>query len=235
MKKTVLFDLDGTLLPMDAKEFENAYIGSLTTFTKDIIEPKEMAKKLWQATGVMIQSDDKSMTNEETFYSEFKKLLPEDTYNEILKVIDNYYDDYFDVAKSATGFHSDMPKVVRYLKDKGHRVILATNPMLPKTATDKRIAWAGLDIDDFDHITRFEEYVHCKPNPMYYEDIIAKLDLDPKSCTMIGNDAQEDMLTKKFGFNTWLLTDDLIDRGSEYVADWTGTRDELLSKIKEIF
>ncbi len=235
MKKTILFDLDGTLLPMDAQKFEEAYIGSLTNYTKNIIDPKEMGTKLWRATGIMIKSDDKSMTNEQTFYSEFEKLLDSSTYNKILEVIDSYYDNDFDVAKTATGFHKDMPKVVRYLKDKGYRVILATNPMLPRTATDKRISWAGLNVDDFDHVTRFEEYVHCKPNPLYYEDIISKFDLDPSECLMVGNDAQEDMMTKQFGFETWLLTDDLIDRGQEYHADWIGTRDDLLEKIMEVF
>ncbi|WZU02752.1 hypothetical protein MGH68_07630 [Erysipelothrix sp. D19-032] len=50
MKKTLLFDLDGTVLPLDNKEFERLYIGTLTNFAKDTIEPEKLAKSLWART-----------------------------------------------------------------------------------------------------------------------------------------------------------------------------------------
>lgn len=56
-----------------------------------------------------------------------------------------------------------------------------------------------------------------------------------KKCLMIGNDVEEDMMTSQFGMQTWLLTDNLIHRGSDYQCDWSGSRRDLLKKIKELF
>lgn len=49
------------------------------------------------------------------------------------------------------------------------------------------------------------------------------------------NDVEEDMMTSQFGMQTWLLTDNLIHRGSDYQCDWSGSRRDLLKKIKELF
>ena len=38
---TVLFDLDGTLLPMDAENFEKLYLKSLAKHTGALLEPEK--------------------------------------------------------------------------------------------------------------------------------------------------------------------------------------------------
>ncbi len=69
--KAVLFDLDGTLLPMDMDVFVNGYFKFLV---KKMIphgyEPDLLIKSVWKATGAMVANDG-SCTNEEAFWKAF--------------------------------------------------------------------------------------------------------------------------------------------------------------------
>lgn len=232
---TVLFDLDGTILPLDGDDFERTYLTSITQKVAHIIEPELMAKALWKSSAAMIQNQDELKTNEQVFYACFESLVGSEIKHQIDTILDDYYENEYNIVETVTSISKPMVETVRYLKEKGYKVILATNPLFPKLATDKRIWWSGLELDDFDDITRFEKNHHCKPNPMYYEEIIRDNMLDPKTCLMIGNDVEEDMMASQFGMKTWLLTDNLIHRGTDYQCDWSGSRRDLLKKIKELF
>ena len=103
-------------------------------------------------------------------------------------------------------------KIVDSLKARGIRVILATNPIFPKIATDSRIRWAGMSPDDFELVTTFENSRYTKPNPKYYENILGQSGLSPDECVMVGNDVSEDMVAKDLGMGVFLLTNDLINK-----------------------
>jgi FMN phosphatase YigB (HAD superfamily) len=121
------------------------------------------------------------------------------------------------------------------VKAKGLRVILATNPLFPRIATESRVRWAGLDKDDFDEITTFEDYTHCKPNLDYYKDILAKFNLDPEECLMVGNDVDEDMITTGLGMRVFLLTDDLINKSGADINQFPhGGFDDLKQFIENL-
>ena len=49
-KKNILFDLDGTLLPMDINEFEKAYFMGLCGCMIDRINQKTIYKHIWGGT-----------------------------------------------------------------------------------------------------------------------------------------------------------------------------------------
>ena len=52
--------------------------------------------------------------------------------------------------KNICGFLPDAAQTVRKLKELGYRVALATTPMFPSIATESRIRWAGLELEDFE-------------------------------------------------------------------------------------
>ena len=55
--KTVLFDLDGTLLPMDQDNFAKAYIGGLVkTAAPAGYDPKTMADAIMAGTAAMVKN-----------------------------------------------------------------------------------------------------------------------------------------------------------------------------------
>ena len=114
------------------------------------------------------------------------------------------------------------------LKAAGYRVLLATNPIFPAIATENRIRWAGLEPEDFELYTTYENSCHCKPNPDYYRDILDRLALDPAECLMVGNDATEDTAAELTGMQVFLLTDCLINKENKDLSRWPhGGFDEL--------
>lgn len=235
--KTILFDLDGTLLPMDRDGFEKVYVSSFAQYSSPYIEPKQLVSALMQSTEVMIQNTQKTDVNEKRFYDTFRSYMDGPTFDALYGVLEDYYDVHFDVVKEMTSVSQAMVDSVAYLKEQGFNLVLATNPLFPRTATDKRIAWAGLSPDDFIDVTRFEENHFCKPNLAYYEEILEDNGLLASECLMVGNDVEEDLIARHLGMKTVLLTDDLIHRNTQepIVADWIGTRKEFLVKIKELF
>ena len=211
MVKNILFDLDGTLLPMDMDEFLKLYLYSLhkafPSYHKDITELSEVIMK---GTYLMVNNDG-TKTNEKVFYDFFKSIHGDKT-DELLKNYENYYNNEYILAKNATKTNPYANLLIKELKKKGYNLILATNPLFPKIATLNRIKWAGLDPDDFTLITTYENSSYCKPNLKYYEEIINKLHLNKDECLMIGNDTREDYVITKLGIPCIILKDCLINK-----------------------
>lgn len=107
---------------------------------------------------------------------------------------------------------------VHSVKEMGLRVALATNPIFPAVATESRIRWAGLEPEDFELYTTYENIGFCKPNPDYYLEIAKRLGVRPEQCLMVGNDVTEDMVAKTIGI--FLLTDCLINKERKNIAEY---------------
>jgi len=214
---TILFDLDGTLLPMDQEVFIKAYMKGLCAKTAPLgYEAKKLVKTVWAGTEAMVKNDG-SCTNEDVFWHVFAQAFGEDALSD-KPVFDDFYRSEFQQVKESCGFDPRTAKLIGGLKAKGYRLILATNPLFPQMATHSRVRWAGLVPDDFAWITTFENSSFCKPNLGYYEEILGKLGIDPAECLMVGNDVDEDMIAEKLGMKVFLLTDCLLNRRGRDIA-----------------
>ena len=203
---TVLFDLDGTLLPMDLDIFSKAYIGGLAkTAIPYGYDPSEMAKAIFAGTVAMAKNDG-SHTNEEVFWQIMVSYFGESVLAHT-HIFDEFYETEFQKIQGVCGYTPKAAETVEELRRKGFRVALATNPLFPTVATDSRIRWAGLEPSDFELYTTFETSRHCKPNPDYYRDVAAALGVSPEECLMVGNDALEDLIAEQTGLRVFLLTD----------------------------
>lgn len=212
MLKTVLFDLDGTLLPMDQDVFVNAYFGSLAKrLAPRGYEPNALIKAIWKCTMKVIVNDG-TRTNEQMFWDEFCKIYGEKARDDI-PYFDEYYLTDFAKVQNSCGFNELAAKTVELLHNNGVRTALATNPIFPKTATYARTRWAGLDPARFDLITTYENCGYCKPNPAYYKDILSRINRDPSECIMVGNDYAEDIApARSLSMRAFLLTDCAINK-----------------------
>ena len=115
------------------------------------------------------------------------------------------------------------------------RTALATNPIFPRAATERRIAWAGLDTSDFELVTTYENSRFCKPNPDYYRDVMQALGVCPEECLMVGNDVAEDMVVKTLGCRVFLLTNDLINPQNIDISVYpNGNFEDLIAFIKNL-
>jgi len=73
----VLFDLDGTLLPMDQNLFIRAYYKYLAEYFTNLgYEPKKFLDTLYDGVGKMLDNDG-SKTNEEVFWDTFTSVYGE--------------------------------------------------------------------------------------------------------------------------------------------------------------
>lgn len=217
--KAVLFDLDGTLLPMDQDIFVKAYFGGISKkLAAHGYVPEELIKVIWKGTDAMIKNDG-SGTNEDVFWNFFKGVYGEKSLED-MPYFDEFYRTEFDKVSTVCGNTPDSKVIVEWLKSSGVRVALATNPIFPFVATESRIRWAGLTPEDFEFYTSYENCRFSKPNPKYYMDITERLGLKPEECVMVGNDVGDDMVAEEIGMKVFLLTDNLINKQNDDIDRW---------------
>lgn len=214
---TVLFDLDGTLLPMDQDAFTRAYFSLLVQKLAPYgYEKQKLIDGIWQGTAAMVKNDG-SRTNAEAFWETFERIFGEKTRAD-QPLFDAFYREEFQQAAGQCGYNPQAAETVRWLKRAGLRVALATNPIFPACATCSRIRWAGLAPEEFEAYTAYENTSYCKPNPQYYLALAQRLSVAPQHCLMVGNDVQEDMAARFAGMKVFLLTDCLINKQDEEIA-----------------
>lgn len=233
MFEMILFDLDATLLPMDQNEFVKEYFKHLARkLAPHGYEAGALVDAVWKGTAAMIRNDG-SRSNEDAFWSEFANILGEDALAD-KPLFDEFYMNEFENARGVCGFNPAAAGTVRALKAAGFRVALATNPIFPAAATEKRIRWAGLEPDDFELITTYENSCFCKPNPAYYTDIARSLSVKPSDCLMVGNDATEDMAAQEAGMSVFLITDCLINRENKDISVYpNGSFEQLMEYVQK--
>lgn len=231
---TILFDLDGTLLPMDQDLFVMTYLKALAArLALSGYDPKALTAAVWKGTEAMVRNDG-SCRNEERFWQVFTELMGEKALED-MPLFDAFYRENFDSVREVCGFHPAARQIIDLVKTKGLRPVLATNPLFPAIATHKRIAWAGLQPEDFAYISTYENSCFCKPNPDYYREILEKLHLDPQECVMVGNDAYEDTAAARLGIPVFLLTDCLLNKKNvDYSAYPHGGFPELKTFIENL-
>lgn len=232
--KMVLFDLDGTLLPMDQDKFMRAYFGGLARKLAPLgYDADLLVKSIWGGSAAMVENDGK-MTNEDVFWATFSAIYGKDARVDEPHFYQYYVED-FDKVKDVCGYEPRAAEAVRAIKNMGFRVALATNPLFPSIATEKRISWCGLSHDEFELFTTYENSSHCKPNLDYYREVVGKLGVSPEECLMVGNDVGEDMVAEKLGMKVFLITRDLINKGGENISRYpSGGFAELLEFVEKL-
>ncbi len=235
-KKTILFDLDGTLLPIDMDNFIEKYFRMLSGHFADLYNPEHFIKAVNTATENMIRNDGQ-VTNKEAFEEKFFELIELKGVKE-QEIWDRFYDFYDNLFPTLKN-HFEIDKlgyeIVEAAKEKDFNMIVATNPLFPRNAITARLEWIDLNPDDFQYITSYEHMHYCKPNVNYYREILDKTNLKPEDCVMVGNDMRDDMVAKKLGIKTFLIDDFKVKREDVSITpDWQGTRSEIINYIKNI-
>ena len=230
----ILFDLDGTLLPMDQDIFIKAYFGCLAAkLAPHGYDSEKLIDAIWGGTAAMVKNDG-SLRNEQVFWNHFVTVFGADARKDE-PIFEEFYRTDFQQVRQSCGFDARSAATITALKEMGYTLVLATNPIFPAIATESRIAWAGLNREDFAFYTTYENSRHCKPNPDYYLDILAQLGAEPSACLMVGNDVTEDMVARQLGMQVFLLTDCLINKRNEDISLYPhGSFDDLMAFVKQL-
>ena len=120
--KAFLFDLDGTLLPMDQDLFMKYYFGELA---KKLVphgyDKDTLVNNVWAGTKAMVMNDG-SKTNEEAFWNTFCTLVGKDCRPD-MPIFDSFYRNEFAAAKNACQPTPAAKEVIDLIKASGKRLI----------------------------------------------------------------------------------------------------------------
>lgn len=229
--KAVLFDLDGTLLPMDQSYFIKQYFKRLAGFGATLgIDPEKLIDGTLAGTEAMIHNDG-SKTNRDAFWDAYFEFVGEKR-DDLEGLLDKFYLDGFKALREYTAENPLAVNMIEAAHANARKVVLATNPVFPMQAQLERVSWLGLSGSDFDHITSYDNSKYCKPNPDYYREICAVIGVEPENCIMIGNDESDDMKGASMaGMECFLVTDHRIM--SEHFM-WTGERGSFEQALRMI-
>jgi len=229
IRDTIFFDLDGTLLPLDM----DAYVSRFMELIEGLDFGEELSKAfdrdtMRNAFYFMMSPKHPKRTNEEAFFDSVENQTKIKR-TDIEPYFEKFYEDHFHKLKFATKREPIAREIIDVLKGKNYKLVLATNPLFPKIATQMRLGWAGLAEDDFIYISTFDNSRFSKPHLNYYNEILEKLSLDPKQCFMVGNNVEEDLCTKELGFEVFLLTEYIIGDIGKAPECEKGSYSDLLS------
>ncbi|TCP53790.1 FMN phosphatase YigB (HAD superfamily) [Tumebacillus sp. BK434] len=228
---TLLFDLDGTLLPMDNDRFTKGYFKHLASSVAHLLPPEQFVAQVWASTKAMVKSDDALLSNEQVFKADFLQSLPVDE-AAFFPIIDAFYAKQFGELSHLSEPTPLAREILLAALDKGYQLVLATNPLFPRQATLHRMRWAGIDDLPFALVTTYEDSHFCKPNPNYYREIVQKLGVSSESCMMIGNDAYEDLIAGTVGMQTYWVQNGEAAPEQRLPFDQQGTLQDLLEYVR---
>lgn len=229
--KAVLFDMDGTLVRMDEKDFTENYLGRLCAvicplgYDKDLI-----VKGLWAGVAAMIKNDG-SRTNAEAFWDVFEGMVGNN-----IREKEPIFEEFYRIGDFRKSIEITRPNpaakvIIERLKEKGVRRILTTNPLFPESAQHVRLSWVGLTPDDFEFITHYENSRFCKPNENYFRFVLENAGLKPEECLMIGNNVNDDIIPAEAVGITTFLIDEYIT-GDPDLAPRKGTFEDMMAFVE---
>ncbi len=233
MITTVMFDMDGTLIPFEQDEFIKAYFGELCKKLAPLgYEPKHTVDSIWAGTRAMIKNDGTRL-NSELFWEVFNSM--NEGMPDAKPLCDEFYTKEFNRAQSIVKYSVDRKPLIDRLRAKGLKVVLATNPLFPSDGMNTRMSWVGLSPENFDHVTHYDNSTYCKPFPGYFKEIMGRLGVQPEECIMIGNSVQDDMAAVKAGLKVFLVPEFLENpQNADYSALPQGTLDEAVEYVMSL-
>ncbi|MDH7578095.1 MAG: HAD family hydrolase [Bacillota bacterium] len=229
MFKALLFDLDGTLVPMNMDHFMREYFRAVTHKFANLVQPEKLVREILNGTMAMINNTDPEKTNKEVFWSHFlsRVNLPEEV---LVPMFDEFYVSEFADLKCCAHPNPLARPLMDLLFEKGFQVAIATNPVFPERAIRERMSWVEIGDLPYALVTTYENSHFCKPRVEYYEEVIGHLGVKPQECLMIGNDVEEDLVARKLGVRTFLVEDWLLNpRDLPIETDYRGSFRDLAS------
>lgn len=205
MTLTLLLDLDETLLNTNQDVFFPAYIQALATNFASSLDPKLVMRALMSSIEKMNQNEDSSRTLKDVFSDEFCPQVGM-TREELDTHIDVFYSQVFPTLRGITSQISETQPFIEWAVKQGYRLVVATDPLLPRPATRQRVQWAGLNPDQFELISTFEDFHFLKNFSAYYAEVLGQLGWVDGPMLMVGNDAERDILSaKRLGLATFFV------------------------------
>lgn len=237
MIQALLLDLDDTLLGNNVETFMRRYFGLLSAYARPLFDADTFLPHLIQATQAMIRNTDPGQTNAEVFWQAFEQLTG-GRRAELEPFFSRFYETEFEQLRSSTVARPAAAALVRAATDESRAVVIATNPLFPAMAIEKRLEWAGIPTTEYPYalVTAYENMHAAKPQPAYYREILSVIGCPPEQALMVGDDWRNDIApAAAVGLHTWWITTDETSL-DENAPDLTlvrghGTLDALAERV----
>ncbi|MGI6542749.1 MAG: HAD family hydrolase [Limnochordia bacterium] len=202
MLEAVLFDLDDTLVLADNEQLMRDYTRRLAKRYAAYVSPEVFSKALIDCTLQAMAKNDAHTTFVERFMDCFCSTL--DLQPDLTIFMDFYDHEYAQLGKWARPAPGAR-QAVEYAQTHGLKIAVATNPLFPYSAIEKRLAWAKLDDIAWNFVTVGDRMHTCKPHVEYFLETALHLGVSPHNCLMVGNDPVNDLPAKRVGMRTFLV------------------------------
>ena len=216
MSLTLLLDLDNTLLANDIDTFLPAYLRAFSEYVSPHIEPEKFVRALMAGTRRMVDNQQPDCTLEEVFRSLFFPTTGMDK-DEFESLADQFYARIFPSLQELT---NPIPEAIQFVEmagERGYRLVIATNPLFPRTAILQRLAWAGLPIEknNFDLVASLETFHFAKPNPAFFAETLGRIGWPEGPVVVVGDDLERDIApAEQLGLTTYWIDHQDSEPGS---------------------
>jgi len=218
MLKAVLLDLDNTLILYDELTYYKAYFKKLHTFFNGDLTMDELQQRLVAGT-MELRRNKGTRSNRQHFMETFTRGMDADVsglWERFMAFYREAYDDMGVTVSRPAGLHAGLAR----LRRSGLKLVIASNPIFPVIAQEKRARWVDLDPDWFTLFTHMENMRYVKPMPEYFLQTCKLIGEVPTDCLMVGNDPVNDMAAARVGLKTYRTTDaEVIDYASLTLTD----------------
>lgn len=236
MIKAVLLDLDDTLLGNPPDRFMHGYMALLGQFLGARLGTDErLLQGLIGGVKAIAHTRDPYTTNWDVFFAAFEPVLPVPR-ADFDAAMDVFYRDIYPQLAATTQRHPIASHLVEDLLGRGFRLAVATNPFFPRTAVEQRLAWAGLPVEQvpFALITTLENSHFAKPDPAYFEEILARLGVMSDEAIMVGDDWERDIVpAAQAGLATWWVSASPPPPTIAPLADGWGTLEDFAARVRQ--
>ncbi len=193
MIKAVLLDLDDTLLHNPNQGFVPAYMHLIDRYFKQHFG-SPVSNALLQGVRTLSKPRDMRHSNLAVMLERLGAAARLDE-AQLLDAVEDFYLHHYPELQACTSPVGFAPELVTALRERGYRLVIATNPLYPAAAIHQRLKWAGLPdaANDYALITTADNTHFAKPDPAYYAEIIGRLGIEPDEALMIGDSEKNDI------------------------------------------
>jgi len=231
----LLLDLDDTLLQNNVDDFLPQYLGAFSKHTSVCIEPQQFIKALLAGTQAMTDNRCSGRTLKESFETTFYPLAGVEA-SVFEPLADQFYAEIFPRLRPLTKPIPQSIQMIQAAVERGYRLVIATNPLFPRTAILQRLAWANLPPDQypFEVITSYETFHFTKPAAEYYAEILARLGWPAEPVIVVGDDLERDISAgRQLGLPAYWLGKPGLEPVNGSAPTQTGTIEDLIPWLEQ--
>lgn len=194
MIKAILFDLDNTLLVNPTRGFVTEYLRLADVFFRKHWGEERMSDTLRHVMKALIERTSYNRTNFSIMLEAIQKTTSRSS-QEIIDAWKVFFEQVYPSLQACVHPVEGAPELIQHLLESEYAIVIATNPVYPAIAIQKRLQWAGLphQLHNYAFVSHAENTHTVKPDPAYYAELIARVGIEPDEVIVVGDDVANDM------------------------------------------